>query len=700
MQTNVARTLLIALSIVAGQFGLPQTAQAADVSGHVDVTYTKTNSTTMQVRIDGRTSYSAAPGSQLVWTTCWEYGGYYTGWYSYSCQKRQTINYYIYPRVDIQSSATNLKATVNGSSVGIQRGSKYTVSNISTQSVDLIRRISSGQSANWTLEYEVQDSGLRSKNAVRISDPYTSLCAWGGTLDSGSVTFRIPTTFAEVSTSPEMSETTEGSYRVYSSGRINQPRKKPHCIEAVNEAAFTLTSHITARGSKISVLSYPEDSLWRTQVNDSIVAVANALEDITGITLSQAGDVRVREAAAQTELFGSYAGTYDSGLARVSEEFDLETLAHELAHHWYGDGIADNWAFEGLAEYLGKEALSQIGEKIEEKPCSEGWFYSQREAKAAVQLSSWEFADLYGTKDERAAQLSRIGILYGNACALFSWTMDDIPNNARKALFKALATADLADTPAGQSQISSREVIDLLIMADSLDGSPDDIQRAIDEKLGLLTQEEVAGLGARRDALESYAPAYLSLAAAGWQAPELIASALKSGDYATLGTYAQEVDAAAVAVGFTSWADLVDAAFQRVSAVTTETSAIGLALAGVATLDEAVRFTSDLEKVSTSLASLGENTGSNDPLSLIGRLILGDVEVHTADAISAIDAGDLDGARSFTGSATFSRDSAWVAGSGALLLVALLGLWLAYQTRAGKKRIKPVLMKVKTRLRR
>ena len=238
----------------------------------------------------------------------------------------------MYPRIDIEATATNLKATVNGSSVGTQRGAKYTVANISTQSIDLLRRLNSGQSANWTLEYELRDSGIRSKNAVRVSDPYTSICAWGGTLDSGSVTFRIPTSFTDVSTSPEMSEIIQSGYRVYSSGRINQPRKKPHCIEAVNEAAFTLTSHVTERGSKISVLSYPDDNLWRSQVNESIVKVADALEDITGITLAQAGDVRVREAAAQTELFGSYAGTYDSGLARVSEDFDLETLEIGRAH--------------------------------------------------------------------------------------------------------------------------------------------------------------------------------------------------------------------------------------------------------------------------------------------------------------------------------------------------------------------------------
>jgi len=278
--------------------------------------------------------------------------------------------------------------------------------------------------------------------------------------------------------------------------------------------------------------------------------------------------------------------------------------------------------------------------------------------------------------------------------------MDDIPNSARKALFKALATADLSDTPAGQSQISSSEVIDLLIIADSLDGSPDDIQRAIDEKLGLLSEEEVADLSVRRDALEAYAPAYLSLAAAGWQAPSLLATALESGDYTSMSTYVQDLDTSAVVAGYTSWADLVEVAYLRVSAITTETSAIGLALAGMPTLDEAVRLTSDLEKISTSLAYLGENTGSSDPLSLIGRLFVGDVEVHTAAAIAAIGAGDLDAARSKTGSATFSRDSAWVAGSGALLLVAAIGLWLAYQTRAGNKRIKPVFMKIKTRLRR
>ena len=125
-----------------------------------------------------------------------------------------------------------------------------------------------------------------------------------------------------------------------------------------------------------------------------------------------------------------------------------------------------------------------------------------------------------------------------------------------------------------------------------------------------------------------------------------------------------------------------------------------LGLAATTTVDTAVRFASDVDIISTSLASLSENAGSGDPLSLLGRLIVGEVNVHTTDAIAAIGAGDLETARSKTGSALFSRDSAWLAGSGVLLLIAAIVLWMAYRTPAGKKRMQPVLAKVRSLLRR
>jgi hypothetical protein len=341
-----------------------------------------------------------------------------------------------------------------------------------------------------------------------------------------------------------------------------------------------------------------------------------------------------------------------------------------------------------------------MGESIEDKPCSDGWFYSQREAKEPVLLANWEYADLYATKEERAAQSSRVATLYDNACAVISWTLDDISIEAKRAIFKALASADTSDAPAGQSQISSREVVDLLIMADSLDGSPDDIQRAIDEKLGLFTEEDVAALSARREALNSYASAYFPLAAAGWQAPSLITIALDNGDYSGLNTLVKELDAAAVVSGHTSWGDLIAAAYRQVSAVTAETSAIGLTLAGASDLAETVRLTSELGDIGETLAVLGSNAGSTDPLSFIGRLIVGAAEEHRANAIAALGAGEIDFARKLTDSAMFSRDSAWAIGTGALLLIAAVGLWLSYQTQAGKRRMKPVVLKVKRRLRR
>ena len=702
MWLKAVRTLLATTLIVVGLFFGTPTARADSTTGSVDVTYTlDATGKSIHVRVEGNFTYYAPSTTENVWSTCWAYGGYYVGWYSYGCYKPRVTNYYAYPFHSIERGATNIQASVDGSPSRVVASKSYSVAGIGLKTVELRRkRVFSGDSVRWTIDYDLAGSSFRSKDAVRVSDPYTYLCAWAGVFDSGSVKFVVPAAKAgTVVTAPEMAKSESGASTMYSSGLISDPTNKPYCFEKVDESAFKAETFSTKSQSKVTVLSYPNDAFWRAQVDRKALPLAEALEDITGLPLSFAGEVRVREAAPVSELSGTALGDYSDGLARVSEDFSSETFAHELAHHWFNsEGLADNWVREGLAKYLGERAIQSTGETLREDSCSKTYFYSQKDAKQPVALSSWEFVAPNAGGTVVDGQLERIALLYHNACAVFATAVMYLDSNDQASVYGSFARGSTTFNPADDQPLTASEAIDLLILADNLDGTNFGLQWTIDGKLGLLAPNDEAGLAARELGLAKYAPTFRWLASVGWSAPTFVASPLASQDYATSTQAIDALDQAAIVKGYSSWAALVQEAVtlsQSITATPEDLVRIGNSVAVTTDVATAIQAYLDIVSVAKNLANLQSNSeGSPDPVSVLGRLVVGNVAELQAQSLQAFGEGDLKVAQQLSQSAIFARDMAWAVGFSILLLLLALVVLLSYRTPRGRKRIDLLLARL------
>ena len=111
-------------------------------------------------------------------------------------------------------------------------------------------------------------------------------------------------------------------------------------------------------GKDISIMAWPDDPSWMTEVEKFALRHVDALEDITGLSLSDTTEkIEIREVAT-TEL-GPFSGLYtaDTGVISVSEEYDEETVVHELTHVWFNSNLP-RWLAEGIAQWVSKRAIS------------------------------------------------------------------------------------------------------------------------------------------------------------------------------------------------------------------------------------------------------------------------------------------------------------------------------------------------------
>lgn len=693
-------TAVLSASIVLGGYVIqsPTVARSAS-NGSSVVTYTLgAPGEPIHVHVEGNQSYYQADGSKMVRSTCWAYGGYFVGWYHYTCWKTQTINYYQYPAFWINRTATNISATVDGMRSGTSRGQASVVSDIHFVSLELIRsKLFSGDSAKFSLDYDLPGSQVRSDDPTRVSAPYTYFCAWAGVLDSGSVNIVVPAGYESVSVA-NMTKSSNAGSDTYSSGNITDPANTSFCFEAINESQFSSETITTAKGSKVSLLSYPGDEVWKNAAKKDLLQVANALENLSGVPLSINGPVRVREAAAKSELIDIYAGDYDEGLARVSENFDLETMAHELAHHWYGKNLVDNWAYEGLAEYLGKETLAVLGRQTEEKPCNQGWYWPQEQATDPAQLTNWERPQPNASGDERQSQLGRLSVLYANACAVIGTSMLAMTEKSRQLVLSAIARGASSFDNTPESPLTTREVLDLLTLGELQGTRPFGIEWINEHNIGLLDDADQVKAEIRTEALTLYAPVFSALFSAGWTTPAYLATSYQNWDYVAGIRELQATDALAQLGEHGSFAGLITAAASAASRVSNELSAVADSAASAVTAADAIASYAAIQRLSAVLFDLQVNpAGSTDPISALGRTVLGDPESISAMSLAAFIAGDLTEGERLAANALSARDSAWLLGSLILLMVAGLVLALWYRTASGKKRLSPYVSQIRRR---
>ena len=121
--------------------------------------------------------------------------------------------------------------------------------------------------------------------------------------------------------------------------------------------------------------------------------------------------------------------------------------------------------------------------------------------------------------------------------------------------------------------------------------------------------------------------------------------------------------------------------------------------ASATTAADAVASYTTIQRLAAVLLDLqGNPVGSTDPISALGRAVLGDPESLGAMSLEAFLAGDLAEGDRLAASALGARDSAWLLGS--LIILVMTGLLLAiwYRTASGKKRLSPYVAQLRRRL--
>ncbi len=289
-----------------------------------------------------------------------------------------------------------------------------------------------GQTRVVTATYTIP-AGPHAPGGFRASSAYASLCAVGNGTDTGSVSIVLPAGFdLYVDLGNDLpNKTTTGPKQVYSSGNQATPYKFWSCVDAEATANLTHTS-LTAGGQSFDIQSWPEDTTWKTAIQEEVGAYVPRLEDLTGlempggkITISEAGDLQL----------GEYGGLYNSATstASIPESAEPSVVAHELSHVWFNRKMfTDKWMSEGLAGYSEKAA----GDGNYKACVDPGAF----PGSGSPDLTQWVALGKDSTKqDENVLDWE-----YSAACFAFTTLADAMGPDGFRAVLEAAAANEMA----------------------------------------------------------------------------------------------------------------------------------------------------------------------------------------------------------------------------------------------------------------
>jgi hypothetical protein len=476
-----------------------------------------------------------------TYTTCTGYTySYYWGWepYTYSCP--QTTNWYEELVVHIEAASTITSVKVNGRTVGTRVLRRYTVGGIKYQALRLgTTKLFYNDTANYTLTYKVLGGAPRSNDATRIGAAYTYFCPSGTGKDGGSLTVKFPAGYAEINPlGDDYARSDSGGGSTFTSGQVDDAFKLFSCIEAVNPLLYASDRFTSAMGTTVELRGWPGDSTWMSKAKASLSKIVDELESYTGVPLVKNGSIMVREASTDGEL-GGYAGMYENKIARVSEDFDDLTAAHELAHVWFNDkNLKDNWAWEGFTEYVAQRALKSAGGDIGSNPCSETYAYDYTEASdpdAQPKLLEWEFYTSSDSAQEGDALGNRIYKRYYQACAAVASYLFYESAAAQQLALQAIINGVSPVSGKSAQVLTTHDVLDVLAMTTQDLGGEDLGLKYINGKgFAPLTETDQTKLTDRAAALKLYEPIWSAFVKAGWTIPQALSDSMSSWSFGTL----------------------------------------------------------------------------------------------------------------------------------------------------------------------
>lgn len=641
----------------------------------------------------------------------WYWGNYYPGWsesvygwrthYRYVTRYRQvsywdtcskTTRYYDGSfEGSIPANATGVSASVNGSrsSVSFLRSSTAggrAMRNIRVNSA----RLWYGQTRTIKLRYTLPAGKPRSASEVRINPAFFSFCGLGYGRTGGTVRVVIPMEYAVTSpTGWNQSKTLYGTQLEYKNSS-NIYEILP-CITGTNMVALTSRTVKAPSGKEIAIKAWPDDPTWLAEVEKYALRHVDALETLTGLPLSDTtGTIEIREVAT-TEL-GPFSGLYasDTGVISVSEQYDEETVVHELSHVWFNQNLP-RWLAEGIAQWVSKRAIdgdmTAPFAALEDQNC---YIFDPAPVfkKDKVRLSDFGVSSIL--KETPVKVIAAQYILSCGTAALF---MDSFSDSERLRFLTAAAAAPKVS--AFGSDVAVEDGSDFRNVADLVALSLDpEHSNEIDAWLTPIKDGALVGLdtdallsaAGRQDALAAFNTLQARLRSIGWDgmdAPIGIRQALAQGEYSNISSLRALSEAVREPLTFFTREEI------QKSAIRERVRNLSLGDAQGPAAIEQIRLSG------VNLTNVGRDWAATaNPFNLLGTVLLGNPDSLREDAIAALTSGDLQALVAASISAERAASLSGLTGILMSLLLTLAVVWVITRRRQGLSVVPLALAKI------
>jgi hypothetical protein len=230
-------------------------------------------------------------------------------------------------------------------------------------------RIFNGGSVSFTITWNVPGRTGASTTGTVVSDAYSHFCWTGQPVDTGPIKLVVPRGLEVVTQGSPVRTTRSGSQR-HITARTKDLASFYACTDVYDPSLLVRRDLVSPRGHAVRVESLPGHDAWLDSTSQSIAEALAGVETVVGAPLPGDDPIKVRE--VPSGALQGYAGDFDpgSGVVRVGDQgASVALLSHELSHAWFNaDTLADNWLWEGLAEWASRETIGFPCDQAVERP--------------------------------------------------------------------------------------------------------------------------------------------------------------------------------------------------------------------------------------------------------------------------------------------------------------------------------------------
>ena len=292
-------------------------------------------------------------------------------------------------------------------------------------------RIFNGGSVSFTATWSVPGREGASTTGTVVSDAYSHFCWTGQPVDSGPITLVVPRDLEVVNQGSVVRQTRKGKeWRL--TARSRDLETFYTCTDVYDPSLLVRRDMVSPRGHAVTVEGLPGHDAWLEATSLSIAEALAGVESVVGAPLPGDDPIRVRE--VPTGALQGYAGDFDphSGVVRVGDQgASVALLSHELSHAWFnGDTLADNWLWEGLAEWSSRETIGFPCDQPVERPFG-----------GRPRLGDWKVLEAGGATFEDQAEVQW---QYEAACAIQGQVTAAV---GRERMQRAIAVLLAGDSP-------------------------------------------------------------------------------------------------------------------------------------------------------------------------------------------------------------------------------------------------------------